>query len=61
MRFGLNILVPRQFVDLEEHMNAIWIVTVLVIIDALMEHFDHHAHALARVPDKGTYGLMAVY
>jgi hypothetical protein len=32
-------------------MNAIWIVTVFVIIDDLMEHLDHRSHPLARVPD----------
>jgi hypothetical protein len=36
---------------LEEHMDAIWIVTVFEIIDTLMVQLDHHSHPLAHVPD----------
>lgn len=32
-------------------MDAIWIVTVFVITDSLMDHLDHHSHVLAHVPD----------
>ncbi len=32
-------------------MDAVWIITVFVIIDDLMEHLDHRTHCLAAVSD----------
>ena len=32
-------------------MNATWIVTVFVIMDTIMDHYEHRSHPLAPVPD----------
>lgn len=32
-------------------MDAMWIITVFVVIDDLMTHLEHHTHPLADVPD----------
>jgi hypothetical protein len=32
-------------------MNAIWIITIFVVIDDVLERLDHHDHVLAQVPD----------
>jgi hypothetical protein len=32
-------------------MDADWIITAFVLIDTVLDQFDHRSHALAQVPD----------
>src|SRR4051794_37330928 len=35
----------------EEHMDALWIITVFALADDLMTQLGHHSHVLGLVPD----------
>src|SRR5215212_6023440 len=35
----------------EEHMDALWIISVFALADDLMTHLEHRSHRLAQVPD----------
>jgi hypothetical protein len=41
-------------------MNAGWIITTLVIIDTLMERWDHPSHPLVQAPDAAIVSVAVV-